>query len=119
MRQGTNNELLLQQMVKILTEIDAICDTYESDIATKYIKERTSKVIDTFNSLESILSYYANSTIGKMQPDGTYILEYDSNTFGVNAIIYDPRPAQRGLAILKNLTTDTTQEHKYETTNNE
>lgn len=46
--------------------------------------------------LKPILEYYANSTIGKLQPDGRYMANY-KNEFGEFQIFYDPTKAKEGL----------------------
>lgn len=54
-----------------------------------------------------ILESYVDSRIGEKQIDGTYKFVYHSNQFGDRSYItYDPRPAQFGLKMIKEIQND-------------
>lgn len=51
--------------------------------------------------IEEILTYYAISTLGDLQPDGTYKYIFGKSLInGGQCIHYDPRKAQEGLKII-------------------
>ena len=52
------------------------------------------------DKLIPILEYYATSTIGRKQVDGTYKCVCSTNKFGNECLNYDPRPAIEGLDII-------------------
>lgn len=56
--------------------------------------------------LREILEYYANSTLGDLQADGTYKFYYATNDLGVQCLTYDPRLAKEGLEILEKIKED-------------
>lgn len=54
-----------------------------------------------------ILESYVNFSIGEKQTDGTYQFVYGTNQFGDKlCMTYDPRPAQFGLKMIKEVQND-------------
>ena len=64
-----------------------------------YFKQlkRKERALD---KLIPILEYYATSTIGRKQVDGTYKYVCSTNKFGNECLNYDPRLAIEGLNII-------------------
>jgi len=55
--------------------------------------------------IKAILEQYANTTLGELQPDGRYRFKtHTDNIFGLECdTYYDPRPAKKGLEIIKEI----------------
>ena len=64
-------------------------------------KEEHQKVMKykkALKEIKPILEYYANSTIGKKQEDGSYKLEFTPSDIATPFCIkYDPKPAREAL----------------------
>ena len=68
-----------------------------------YKYQQTEKLKQTLAEIKPILEYYANSTIGEEQEDGTYRIELSykygsSNMYGAPCYYkYNPKPAKQAL----------------------
>ena len=73
-----------------------------NDLLNQALKE-LEKTRETLTEIKPILEYYANSTIGEEQEDGTYRIELSykygsSNMYGAPCYYkYNPKPARQAL----------------------
>ena len=83
-----------------------LCSTAENKIKDlqeqlKRKEEECEGLKQALDKLIPILEYYATSTIGLKQVDGTYKFVYGANNFGDELCLnYDPRLAIEGLNII-------------------
>lgn len=78
-----------EELKKIIERLDVPKhEVIDMDIALE-----NDKLKQTLTEIKPILELYANSKIGKEQPNGTYEIMLNSGYF----MAYDPKPARQGL----------------------
>ena len=79
---------------------DKTCETGNECKQKKCVFKDKLKYKQALDKLIPILEYYATSTIGRKQVDGTYKCVCSTNKFGNECLNYDPRLAIEGLNII-------------------
>lgn len=73
----------------VIKELREIITRLQDDLQAK--EQKVEEII-------SILEYYANTTMGELQADGTYKYLLNENSItGKQYLTYDPRPAKKAL----------------------
>lgn len=93
-------------------ELKKKCNIYTCGICGN--KEYCNKLYKTLTEIKPILEYYANSTLGEEQEDGTYRIELSykygsSNMYGAPCYYkYNPKPARQALQKISEVEDETT-----------
>lgn len=91
-----------QECEELKEQLDTAKINYrnECDFRDLYRQQR-DRYKQALEKIEEILTYYAISTLGDLQPDGTYKYIFGKSLInGGQCIHYDPRKAQEGLKII-------------------
>ena len=97
-------ETLVMDNDRLINELDQLKaeNKHLNDLLNQALKDY-DKTRETLTEIKPILEYYANSTIGEEQEDGTYRIELSykygsSNMYGTPCYYkYNPQPAKQAL----------------------